>query len=164
VDEIIAQAGVAKATFYRHFSSKNDLILAFLKKQEPLWTHGRLEAETLKRASSPRQRLLTIFDLFDEWFQRDDFEGCPFIGTVVQFADPADRVHKEAVFQLSIVGSFVLGLAKDAGVARAEEFPSSWQLLMEGSILRALAGDRTAAKRARGAGEALLSSASASPA
>lgn len=79
VDSIIGQAGVAKMTFYRHFPSKNDLILAFLQRREELWTHRWVEDEVKRRASAPSERLLTIFDVFHEWFQRSDFEGCSFI-------------------------------------------------------------------------------------
>lgn len=79
VDNIIGQAGVAKMTLYRHFPSKNDLILAFLQRREELWTHRWVEDEVKRRASAPSERLLTIFDVFHEWFQRSDFEGCSFI-------------------------------------------------------------------------------------
>jgi AcrR family transcriptional regulator len=71
VDTIIAEAGVAKMTFYRHFPSKADLVLAFLQRRERLWSQMWLEAEVLHRAAAPAQRLLAIFEVFDEWFRRD---------------------------------------------------------------------------------------------
>src|SRR2546423_14021311 len=76
IDEVIERAGVAKATLYRHFPSKDDLVLAFLEQREQLWTKGWVEAEARRRAATPEGRLLAIFDLFDGWFRRDDFEGC----------------------------------------------------------------------------------------
>src|SRR5207245_8868855 len=75
IDTIIARAGVAKMSFYRHFPSRDELVLAFLQKREQLWTHEWLEAEVNRRAVTPRKRLLAIFDVFDEWFQREAFEG-----------------------------------------------------------------------------------------
>src|SRR5436190_8876701 len=77
VDEVIARSGVAKATLYRHFPSKDDLVLAFLQRREQRWTLDVVERESHQRGDTPEQRLLAIFDLFDEWFAHsDDFDGC----------------------------------------------------------------------------------------
>src|SRR3954470_5167428 len=70
IDAIVAQSGVARMTLYRHFASKEDLVLAFLERREARWTRGWLQAEAQRRASDPAQRLLAIFDVFDEWFRR----------------------------------------------------------------------------------------------
>src|ERR1700676_1754398 len=74
VDAIIARSGVARQTLYRHFSSKQDLVLAFLERRGALWNKGWLQGEVERRATDPGERLLAIFDVFDEWFQRPDFE------------------------------------------------------------------------------------------
>lgn len=87
VDAIIAQAGVAKATFYHHFPSKDDLVIAFLQRREQLWTREWFEAEVNQRGATPQARLLAIFEVFDEWFQREDFEGCPFLRTLFETFD-----------------------------------------------------------------------------
>src|SRR5688572_14049702 len=71
VDEVIASAGVAKATLYRHFRSKDELVLAFLGRREQRWTHEWLETEARRRGATPEEQLLAIFDVFHEWFQRD---------------------------------------------------------------------------------------------
>src|SRR6266498_5045721 len=67
IDEVIDRAGVAKATLYRHFPSKDDLVLAFLQRRERRWTLEFIEAEARRRGSTPEGRLLAIFDVFDEW-------------------------------------------------------------------------------------------------
>src|SRR5262245_41974450 len=84
VDEVIARAGVAKATLYRHFPSKDELVLAFLDLREQRWTRDFVEAGAIARASDPEERLLAIFDVFDEWFHRDDFEACAFINVLLE--------------------------------------------------------------------------------
>jgi AcrR family transcriptional regulator len=66
VDAIIDRSGVARQTIYRHFASKQDLVLAFLERREALWTKDWLQSEVKRRASSSGQRLLAVFDLFDE--------------------------------------------------------------------------------------------------
>src|ERR671936_2418735 len=76
VDEVIKRAAVAKAKLYRHFRSKDELVLAFLQQREQLWTRDWVETEARRRGETPEEQLLAIFDLFDEWFQKDDREGC----------------------------------------------------------------------------------------
>src|SRR4026209_2475406 len=84
IDEVIERAGVAKATLYRHFPSKDDLVLAFLERREQLWTREWVEVEARRRGSTPEAQLLAIFDAFDEWFHANDFEGCSFINVLLE--------------------------------------------------------------------------------
>src|SRR4051794_7216875 len=101
IDTIIARAGVAKMTFYRHFHSKDELVLAFLQRREQLWTHEWLETQVESRAATPRDRLLTIFDVFDEWFQRDDFEGCSFINLLLEAFEAGNPVRRATTLHLA---------------------------------------------------------------
>ena len=87
VDTIIDQSGVAKMTLYRHFRSKDDLVLAVLERREELWTQGWLIADVKRRASDPAERLLAIFDVFDGWFRRRSFEGCLFVNALLEIED-----------------------------------------------------------------------------
>jgi AcrR family transcriptional regulator len=156
VDTIIARAGVAKMTFYHHFPSKDDLVLAFLERRERLWTHSWLEAEVKRRSTTPAERLLTIFDVFDEWFQRDDFEGCAFINILLEMAEPEHRIRKASAAHLANIRSFLRQLADAAGIAQPDDFARKWHLLMKGSIVAACEGDKLAARRAREIGRAVL--------
>jgi AcrR family transcriptional regulator len=157
VDTIIAQAGVAKMTFYRHFPTKDDLVLAFLEKREQLWTHEWLEAEVKRRATSPRRQLLAIFDVFDEWFHRRDFEGCSFINVLIETVEPGP-VRKASAWHLANIRVFLRMLAQGAGAADPDDFARKWHVLMKGSIVAAGEGDRLAARRARDVGKVLLAS------
>ena len=158
VDAIIARAGVAKMSFYRHFPSKDDLVLAFLQKREQLWTHEWLEAEVKRRATTPRERLLAIFTVFDEWFQREDFEGCSFINVLLEMPEPAHPVRQATTSHLANIRVFLKELADGAGVAQPDDFARKWHILMKGSIVAAGEGDRLAARRARQVGRLLLAS------
>src|SRR5438093_5541404 len=73
VDAVIARSDVAKQTLYRHYPSKNDLALAFLRRREELWTRTWLEREVERQARTAGGKLLVIFDTFDKWFRRSDF-------------------------------------------------------------------------------------------
>src|SRR3954466_15311528 len=135
VDRIIAESGVAKMTLYRNFASKDDLILAFLQRREERWTRGWLQATVEGRAATPAQRLLAIFDVFGEWFARDDFEGCSFINVMLELDDPGSPVRQASVRQLSAIRGFIGGLAQEAGVDDVDGFARHWHILMKGCIV-----------------------------
>lgn len=156
IDRVIAEAGVAKTTLYRHFRSKDDLIAAVLERREERWTRGWLEAETQRRAKTPENRLLAIFDAFADWFRRDDYEGCLFLNTLLEGHDRTSAVGAASVQGLGGVRAFLRGLASEAGIRDPDDFAREWQLLMLGSIVVASGGDREAAVRGRAMGVLLL--------
>jgi AcrR family transcriptional regulator len=155
VDEVIERAGVAKATLYRHFPSKDDLVIAFLERREERWTLAWVEAEAKRRGTTPEEQLLAIFELFDEWFHRDDFEACSFINVLLEMG-PAHPVGQASVRHLASIRSVVGRLAEDAGLRNPESFSHSWHILMKGSIVSAAEGDAEAAQRARSMGRLLI--------
>jgi AcrR family transcriptional regulator len=156
VDEVIAHAAVAKATLYRHFPSKDDLVLAFLEQRERLWTRQWLETEARRRGSTAEERLLAIFDVFDGWFRRDDFEGCAFINTLLEIADRGDPLGEASAVHLANIRAIVSALAEEAGLRDPPGFAHSWHILMKGSIVAAAEGDQDAAIRAKAMGRALI--------
>ena len=156
VDEVIDRASVAKATLYRHFRSKDELVLAFLQQREQRWTLGWVEAEARRRGDTPEQQLLAIFDLFDEWFQRDDFEGCSFINVLLETGDLDHPVGRASADHLENIRSIVRTLADEAELRDSEAFALSWHILMKGSIVQAAEGDHEAAKRAQALGRLLI--------
>jgi AcrR family transcriptional regulator len=156
VDSIIAEAGVAKMTFYRHFRSKSDLVLAFLQQREQLWTRAWLEDEVRRRAKTPAERLLAIFDVFHEWFQREDFEGCSFINVLLEMSEPGNPIRQASTTHLANIRIFLRELANDLGVTDPDDFARKWHIVMKGSIVAAGEGDKRAARRAHDIGELLI--------
>lgn len=148
VDEVISRAGVAKMTLYRHFPSKDDLVLAFLDLREQRWTLAWVLEGATRRGSTPEERLLAMFDLFDEWFHRDDFEACSFVNVLLELgsAHPAGRASIE---HLATIRGLIRSLAEEAGLRDPDPFAHSWHILMKGSIVSAAEGDADAAKRAK---------------
>ena len=155
VDELIDRAKVAKATLYRYFPSKDDLVDAFLQRREELWTLGWVEAEARRRGAGPEERLLAIFDLFDEWFHRDDFEGCSFINVMLEMG-PNHQVGQRSVEHLANIRTVVAKLAGEARLKDPGDFARSWHILMKGSIVQAGEGDTDAARRAKEMARALI--------
>jgi AcrR family transcriptional regulator len=163
IDEVIARAGVAKATLYRHFASKDDLVVAFLELREQRWTLAWVEAEARRRGSTAEEQLLAIFDLFDEWFHRDDFEACSFINVLLEMG-PAHPAGRASIVHLENIRSVVSRLAEEAGLREPESFARSWHILMKGSIVSATEGDADAARRARAIARLLIGEYRAEPA
>ena len=155
IDELVERAGVAKATLYNHFPSKDELVLAFLEQRERIWTYGWVEREA-RRRGTPEEQLLAIFDLFDEWFHGDDFEGCSFVNVLLEFGDLEHPVGRASADYLENIRSVVRSLALEAGLRDPGAFALSWHILMKGSIVQAAEGDRDAAKRAQALGRLLI--------
>jgi AcrR family transcriptional regulator len=156
VDEVISRASVAKATLYRHFRSKDELVLAFLQQREQLWTKDWVETEAKRRAETADEQLLAIFDLFDEWFQMEDFEGCSFINLLLETNDRLHPVGRASAVHLENIRSVLRTLAEEAGLREPEQFAHSFHILMKGSIVAAGEGDRGAAKRAQAMARLLI--------
>lgn len=148
VNELIERSGVAKATFYRHFPSKDSLVLAFLERRDRVWTVDAIVSEAQRRASTPAEQLLAIFDVFSDWFLRDDFEACSFINVLLEMG-PTHPLGQASIDYLAKIRGHVQALAEAAGLQQPEEFARSMQILMKGSIISATEGDMDAAKRAQ---------------
>jgi AcrR family transcriptional regulator len=147
-NELISRSGVAKATFYRHFPSKDALVLAFLALRDQVWTVDLIVSEARRRGSTPEERLLAVFDVFGDWFHRDDFEACTFINVLLEMG-PEHPLGKASIGYLSRIRGHIEALAAEAGLKRTEEFARSWHILMKGSIISATEGDFLASKRAQ---------------
>ena len=157
IDEIIHESGVAKATMYRRFRTKNDLVLAVLQRREQLWTYDLVEQQSRLRGSAPEERLLlAIFDVFHDWFQkREDFDGCSFINVLIELGatHPAGQA---SIQYLDNIRSIVRQRAETAGLHDPDSFARSCHILMKGSIIAAAEGDREAAHRAQDMARTLI--------
>jgi AcrR family transcriptional regulator len=148
INELIERSGVAKSTFYRHFPSKDALVLAFLALRDQVWTVDLIVSEARRRGTTPEGRLLAIFDVFGDWFQRDDFEACTFINVLLEMG-PEHPLGEASIGYLARIRGHIQALAEEAGLERPDEFARSWHILMKGSIISATEGDFLASKRAQ---------------
>ena len=137
IDKVIAESGVTKVTFYRHFPSKNDLILAYLEMRHALWMAWF--AAALARHGQAGIGLAALAPALGEWFTREDFRGCAFINSVSELGDTVPEVnaiarrHKQDMADL--LATTLLPSATQAQDAQA------LALMVEGAIVRAQLGE-----------------------
>ena len=166
VDLVIAKSGVAKMTLYRHFGSKDDLVLASLDRMSITWMSW-LRSRVSARRGRKDDRPLAVFDALGEWFDTPAFRGCPFASTAAEFRDPAHPAHKRAWRFKEELRDYLDELLRDVGYARSAALADQLLLLADGAIVRAAMEGRgdsaRAAKRAAAVVLGAVSSGSVAP-
>jgi len=147
VDLIIAESGVAKATFYKYFPAKDDLVLAYLDQVDAVWS-GQLHDAAEAAGPDPADELVGLFDALGTACRRDGYRGCAFINAAAE-ALPGTSVHARTVAHKAAVLAWVTGLATDAGAPDPRGLARSLTLLLDGGLASgALDADPDAAARA----------------
>jgi AcrR family transcriptional regulator len=155
VDVIIAEAGVAKATFYKYFPAKDDLVVAYLDRVDGIWT-GQLHAAAEGAGPEPADQLVGMFDALTSACRRDGYRGCAFINAAVE-AMPGTPVHERTVAHKRAVLAWVRGLAVGAGAGDPDALARALTLLLDGGLASgALDADPMAAVHAASSARALV--------
>ena len=134
VDRIVAESGVAKMTFYRHFPSKDDLLVAVLehrRQQWHEWLAERIEAHRAEGAGA----LSAIFDALEEWVGMPGFRGCPFANTCAELADPNHPGHAVGVAHIEALMMRLEAAVRADGGSPAEPAAREILLLINGALL-----------------------------
>lgn len=134
VDTIIAASGVAKRTFYTHFASKDELVLAFVALRDVRW-RAWLEEAVARLARTPEERPLAVFDALAERLAAPDYRGCAQINTMVETADRRHPAHQAAAAHKARVRDYLRRLIAEAGYAGAEALAEQFSLLVDGALV-----------------------------
>lgn len=157
LDRVIAETGVTKTTFYKHFESKDDLVAAAITRREEWERHAWSRAVREQGGPTPRGQLLALFDVIDVWFNDPSFHGCLFINAAVEFADPRDPVHVVAATYKRRARDGWRELAAAAGAADPDTFADLYATLVEGTmIMRHVHGRNDAARVTKPLAERLI--------
>ena len=149
VDKIAAESGVTKKTIYAHFKSKDELILATLRKRDELFRNNFMRSVE-RLGKNPRERLDALFDAADEWFNSKNFSGCMFINASAEFSALDDPCHLICAEHKRLMFEYVRELSARAGAKRPEELSEEINYLMEGAIIHAhVCGDKKAGMKAK---------------
>ena len=157
IDRIIAESGVAKMTFYRHFPSKANLVAAYLRHKNAVWL-DMLARSTDRPGLSPTERILAIFDALGGSFKSPSFRGCPFMKGMAEFGPDANSPDIQATISAHFQGlrNFVESLIAPLALSDPERTVIQILSLIQGSIVMAQAATCPAVAEANREGARLL--------
>lgn len=136
INQIIAEAGVAKASMYQHFRSKEDIAVAYLVKRHDMWM-GKLN-ECVARLNSPHKKVIGCFDYLMEWLIEVDFRGCGWQNIVVDLPENHQKIQDQAVYHKNELRNWIHDLLKKEGRYKgeeAEEIGDEILVLIDGAII-----------------------------
>jgi len=137
VERILSESGVGRASFYRHFPGKDELVVAVLSGRDERWRDW-LRAAVDAADRPPADRPLAVFDALADRFARDDFRGCAFINTMIEAADRDSAAHQVAAAHKSAVTEYLDTLLAEAGRPDHAALAPELMLLVDGAIVTAL--------------------------
>lgn len=134
MDKLVAETGVSKTSMYKHFRTKEELIVAVLKLRDESfreWFERRVD----ELADTPADRILASFDALGEWFEEDSYRGCMFINAGAEFNCKDDPIRQEAAHHKQVLLDYFTNLARQAGARDPELLGCRILLLKEGAIV-----------------------------
>ncbi|MGH3856719.1 MAG: TetR/AcrR family transcriptional regulator [Pseudonocardiaceae bacterium] len=159
VERLLAVSGVGRASFYRHFTSKDDLAVTMLRNLGERWQRW-LDERVTARGGEP----LAVFDALAERFESTGFRGCAAINTMVEAADPTSAVHRAAAKHKEAVIGYLDTLLAAAGHHDHGQLAEQFMLLIDGATVTALReGSSEPARQARAIASVLLTPPNQSP-
>ncbi|MEL7146310.1 MAG: TetR/AcrR family transcriptional regulator [Bacteroidota bacterium] len=136
INEIIAESGIAKATLYAHFKSKEDVCIAYLRHKDV--TFMKEIGEFARSKEKGVGQVLAVFDFLQQFFEDQDFNGCWCLKTVAEIPKDNERVKAEIQWQkerfLELIKNLVLDNVPDSGEVAATSLAKRVYLLYEGAL------------------------------
>lgn len=159
MDRLVEETGISKTSMYKHFQSKEALILAVLQRRDVEfrdWLFRRMES----LGKTPRGQMLAMFDVLEEWFEEPGFRGCLFIKAASEFQEPDHPIHAQAATHKALIYDHLRDLAAQGGAGDPALLARQLLVLKEGAIVAAqVEGCRAAAAQAKDAAMTLLDNA-----
>ncbi len=156
MDMLVRESGISKTSMYKHFRTKEDLIIAVLRLRDENfrnWLYRRME----ELGSTPREQLITMFDALEEWFSEPGYKGCMFIKASSEFQDATHPIHKQSADHKRMLEDHMIRLARQADLCEPELLARQLLLLKEGAIVTAHLGHtENAAQDAKAAARRLI--------
>lgn len=150
IDQILSDVGVTKTAFYKHFESKDELVLEVLRQQD-LWLRDTFATMIRERGGDTAVgQLRALFDVVEDVIESDEYRGCFFVNVAMEFPLPHDPAHRAAAKNKAAVEEIVHGLAVRAGAEDPHALAEDLCLVMEGAyVTRQVTGNEQTATIAR---------------
>jgi AcrR family transcriptional regulator len=141
VDLVVEHSGVAKTSLYRHFSTKDDLVVAFLERDDDAYWKSWDEI-TAKFKNDPGAELQAHVRWIAQYIARPSFRGCPFINVLTEFPAAAHPARAVALAHKAELRRRVLTMTKAMGVAKPAAMADQLVLLIDGAYVNGQMGKR----------------------
>ncbi|MGN9777584.1 TetR/AcrR family transcriptional regulator [Micromonospora sp. H33] len=135
VDRVIAESGVAKATLYGNFPSKDQLAAEYLRRRDRAWTDS-LKQAAAAGGTDPAAQLSAMFDALNSLYRSEDFQGCAFFQAMME-SEPGTPQYEVAVNHKRAVRQWVQDLAAAAGADDPARLAQQLTLLIDGALVAA---------------------------
>lgn len=156
VDRLMEETGIAKTTLYRHFASKEELIVAALAKVDEM-ARDEMRAFVEAASDDPRERVLATFGQLAIWLEDSDFKGCPFVAAAGEYGSATDPVFQQARLHKRLYLAYFEELVRAARIADPKTVARQLVMLHEGAVAFAqVLGADGVAEDARAAAERLI--------
>ncbi|MGB6488566.1 MAG: TetR/AcrR family transcriptional regulator [Steroidobacteraceae bacterium] len=133
VEWIVAESGVAKTSLYRHFHTKDDLVAAFLEREDQeFWTQWDEVIDAVK--DDPMRELMALLDWIGQRVSRNGYRGCPQINVAAEFSDPAHPARKIRARHKAAMFERLRGLVGRISPSRADDVAQQIALLIDGAF------------------------------
>ncbi len=156
IDTILKESGVAKNTLYRHFGSKDELIVSALRKHDQIFRTQIVEAVEQDSVALIAS-VLRIFDAYELWIERQDFYGCLFINASAEFPDADSSIHMVCSEHKQLVTEYIQAVVESEGFEDSKALARRLSILLDGAITYAyVTGDKVVMQEAKATAEDTL--------
>lgn len=132
IDQLLADVGISKTAFYKHFESKEDLMLGALEAQNR-WLQETFRQMVQDRGGPSAQgQLRALFDVVEQIIESDEFHGCIFVNVSMEFPLLHEPAHQAAARSKEAIETIVCELAVQAGAADPRALAQELCMIMEG--------------------------------
>ncbi|MEX0867521.1 MAG: TetR family transcriptional regulator, partial [Pirellulales bacterium] len=157
LDRLLNEVGCSKQTFYNHFESKDDLIVAVIDEHHRWWSSELRDRVRRAAGPDPRGQILAMFDVLNEIIHDPEYRGCIFINAAVEFPQPHHPAHQSARQAKADSVALLEDLSERAGASDPAALAQEIDMIMEGALItHQVAPDSDVCAVARRVAETLL--------